>query len=101
MADNDIRTEVKIEGSWGDPKGLDVVFVDEMQYQEVEERCYITFGQVRLPSMAPRDLGSATAEIRPVVRVVMTKKTMLRMLAALSRGQAREGARTPEMELET
>lgn len=82
---------IQLRGEWSDPRALDPIFVDELQFQEVGDRCYVTFGQVRLPSMAPGEPPALDAEIRAVVRLVMTTTTLERMLFALNEAKRRPG----------
>ena len=84
MASSNERLQVQIKGEWGDPRMLDVTVVDELQYQETEDRCYLTFGQVRLPSTAVVDPADVLATIQPVARIVLTKNALTKMLSVLN-----------------
>lgn len=79
------RTEVKLTGKWSDAKDVEPVFVDEMQIQGLDDRVYITFGQVRLPTVEAGQQSPAEVEIRPVVRLVLTPATLEKLLKSLSR----------------
>lgn len=68
---------------WGDSAGIDQHFVDELLCQFVNERAYITFGQVRLPLSA--DMTEGKVEIRPVARLIVTTESLNKMLAVLNR----------------
>ena len=76
--------QIQVKGVWGDARSIDPIFVDELQVQDAGDRCYITFGQVRLPAVNPNE-PLQDAEIRPVVRLVVTQKTLAKMLAVLTR----------------
>jgi len=68
---------------WGDSAGIDQNFVDELLCQFVNERAYITFGQVRLPLSA--DVTEGKVEIRPIARLIVTTETLNKMLTVLNR----------------
>ncbi|CAN5881151.1 hypothetical protein BH11GEM1_BH11GEM1_23210 [soil metagenome] len=80
-----VRKEMQIRAEWSDPRVLDVIVADELQLQDVGDRCYLTFGQVRLPIISEEMDENATGVIQSVVRLVVTKKALLEMLKALSR----------------
>jgi hypothetical protein len=78
-------TQMQVHAVWGDPLSLDVVFADELQLQDIGDRCYLTFGQVRLPSLVTAADSEKAGVIQPVVRLVVTKSAVLKMLRALNR----------------
>lgn len=75
---------MQVKGQWSDARVVDPIFVDEMQIQDLGDRCYITFGQIRLPSIEQVTESNTAAEIRPVVRIIATRATIAKMLAVLS-----------------
>ena len=77
------RTEHKLEGAWSEARDVDPIFVDELELQGLGDRTYITFGQLRLPTVQAGTQPGAQVEIRPVVRLVVTTATLEKMLVAL------------------
>lgn len=79
----DAPVEVSIEASWGRSDLLDPVFVDSLALQRINDIFYLTFGQIR----ATAEAGSparATAEIRPLVRLIVPKESMERIAELLN-----------------
>jgi hypothetical protein len=67
---------------WGDDSQLEQIFVDELLCQVVNERAYLTFGQVRLPITSE---PGATVEVRPAARFILTFDALNKMLSVLNR----------------
>lgn len=73
----------KFEVRWSSDHDVGQVYVDEMLVQVVNERAYITFGQIRMPlAITPSD--AAQVEIRPMARLIVSVDTLKRMLAVLN-----------------
>jgi hypothetical protein len=71
---------MEFKAAWADAINVEPIFVDELTVLDAGDRAYVTFGQLRLPA-----LDAGQAEIRPMVRVVMTKKTLEKMFAVINR----------------
>ena len=76
------RQEVQFQLQWGDPSSLDQVFVDQLAIQSVEERFYLTFGQIRMPLNA---VAGGAAPIQPMVRLIVSTESLQRMVEVLRR----------------
>ena len=92
MTEPQQRGEIKLGGAWSDASQIEQVFVDELQIQDIGDRCYITFGQVRLPDVEASKQSGAKVEIRPVVRLIVTKAALTKMLNALNAMPSRQTA---------
>lgn len=73
----------KFEIRWGSDHDVGQDYVDEMLIQVVNERAYLTFGQIRLP-LATEPSETAQVEIRPVTRLIVSVATLKRMLDVLN-----------------
>ena len=82
----------KVKVVWGDATQLEPVLVDELNVLQVNDRVYITFGQVRLPLIQDPAPAEVVAQIVPVVRLATTKDTWAKMLEAMNRTKSRTGS---------
>lgn len=69
--------------SWSSDQDVGQVYVDEMLIQIVNERAYVTFGQIRMP-LATKPSETARVEIRPVARLIVSVETLKKMLDVLN-----------------
>ena len=85
MADRKSAKPFEAKAVWADALAVDPVFVDELYLQMVNDRYYLTFGQLRLPLVDPSDSSEPiVAQLQPVVRLIVAKGTLKRFAAALS-----------------
>jgi hypothetical protein len=74
---------VEVTVRWGDATNLEPVPVDEVHFQDLGDRVYFTFGQVRFPlDLNSLERGSSI-EIRPVVRILMTRAAATKLVTLL------------------
>jgi hypothetical protein len=76
-------TPVALQGEWS-KRPLDQIYVDEANLQYINERVYLTFGQLQAPSSGT-NIADELVEIRPVVRVVLTKASFDKIVTMLGR----------------
>lgn len=66
---------------WGDAQTLPQAFVDEMQCQIVNDRAYLTFGQITMPLDPNKEGGEV--QIVPQTRLIITLASLRRMIDVL------------------
>jgi len=77
--------KVPMKMYWGKADGLDPVFADNLHLQRVNDQCYLTFGQIRPPMVLSGPPKDIEAEIRPIVRIIVSREALQRMADLLSR----------------
>jgi hypothetical protein len=76
------KPQIKLELQWGDAEHLEPIFVDNIHLARVNDQFYLTFGQIRLPV---KGVTSSSGELRPMVRLVLTKDTVEKITVLLAR----------------
>ncbi len=82
------KGEVQLGLRWGDANELEQVLADELQIQSVNNRFYLTFGQILVPVVEPKE--GQVVEIRPVGRFVVSKTSLEKIRNLLERVLDRE-----------
>jgi hypothetical protein len=71
----EVFKNAQVRAKWSDDADQNVVFADEVHFINVGDRCYLTFGQVRLPVTTGSPDG-IVAEIQPVAKIVITQELL-------------------------
>lgn len=74
----------QVPGQWSDGRNLDQLAVDELSLVDAGDRFYLAFGQVQVPLAASSIKDGTVAEIRPMVKLVISKAAMKKMLTVLN-----------------
>jgi hypothetical protein len=69
--------------NWPEIRELPLVFADQVHIQRVPDRFYVTFGQVNLPIISGAPPSGFRADVRPVIRLVITAEDMRRIVGAI------------------
>jgi hypothetical protein len=72
----------QIAAAWGDSSSLEQIYVDELLVTLAKGRAYLTFGQLAIASSP--DVSKASAEIRPVARLVVSRESLRPMIDVLN-----------------
>lgn len=72
-----------VELNWMNAQELPLVLADQVHIQAVPGRYYITFGQVNLPVFVGAPPSDFRADVRPVVRLVISTEDFKRILSAV------------------
>ena len=78
------RREVAVEVRWSENPALDQISIDEMFCQLVNDRAYLTLGQLRFP-MTPGGEMPSSVEIRPVAKLVLTHEKLRQIVEVLGK----------------
>lgn len=78
-----VRTELQARVRWL-TENLDQIIADELQLQWVNDRFYLTFGQIQVPFVEPEG-GNFVADIRPVGRYVVSRQSLEKIRDLLNR----------------
>jgi hypothetical protein len=83
----------QVEVRWSNPEHLDPVFADQMHLTRMNDQYYLTFGQIR-PTFADVGKGppvTTRAEVRPMVRITMSREILQKVADLISKGLADRG----------
>jgi hypothetical protein len=81
----ELREGVEVRPQWAEAPHLDLLFADNLYLTRVNDQYYLSFGHLYPSVEQPKDASSLTAELRPVVRLMVPKEALKRMVDLLSR----------------